>query len=227
MVCATGQWTFLRVSTSPDVSVVRATEAIYDAITVDGFKRTETKLAVGIRLSISDVRFQGSESTSRYEDVKDKDGKITGRTYHYKITARYSVNGSYSIMGPGKDDEVKKPEPAPAAKTNLFLANVTKAPDQAAPNEGKRIGGGQLPMQLVFTSQEYTTSGQAEQYFERNQPAIRTDLVSNYVNGGIASVNADANALFGYTPVGGRDFLWILDLEKHPEFESSRKRSRP
>lgn len=68
-------------------------------------------------------------------------------------------------------------------------------------------------MQLVFTSQEYTTSGQAEQYFERNQPAIRTDLVSNYVNGGIASVNADANALFGYTPVGGRDFLWILGLD--------------
>ncbi len=212
----------VRVNAVTAITRVMPAESVYDRININGFQRTETAPTVGITVTMGDVRFQRSETTTRTEEVKDKEGKVTGRNYYYKLTARYSVSGNYQITGPpptgAPAEEPKKAEPAAPVKTNRFLTNVVTS-DAPATVQGKRVGWGIFPSEMVFVSDEFRNSGDAEKYFTINRSSIQNELITNYVNAAIASVNADANGLFGYTPMSGRDFLWILDSKKHPEYE--------
>ena len=212
----------VRVNAAPAITRVVAAESVYDRIKINGFRQTETAPTVGITITLGDVRFVRSETTSRTEEVKDKDGKVTGRNYYYKLTARYSFNGSYRITGPPTDapaEEPKKAEPAAPVKTNRFLTNVVSASPAEQTLRGKQVGAGFFPTEMIFASEEFRTSGDAEKYFYNNRNSIQDELITNQVNAAIASVNNDANGLFGYTPASGKDFLWILDSKKHPEYE--------
>jgi hypothetical protein len=209
----------VRINIAPAITRVVAAEAVYDQIKINGFQQTETDPSVGITVTMGDVRFVRSETTNRTEEVKDKDGKVTGRNYFYKLTARYSISGNYRITGPFTDTPAKEPkkvESAAPSKTNRFLTNVVSAPQEP---QRKQVSAGWFPVEMVFTSGEFKTPGDAEKYFYVNRNSIQNELITNYVNSAIVSVNTDANRLFGYTPTSGKDFLWILDSKKHPEYE--------
>lgn len=209
----------VRVNSSPAVSSVVPETAIYDQLKIFGFQKTEISPTVGITVNFGDVRFEKSETMSRTEERKDKDGKVTSRVTYYSIKVTYSANGSYKVVGPkaelvlAKKAEDEKPK---EVKTNRFMTAVQKTDEAAAP---KAVQNGSLSQLVTYTTQEYTSLTDASRYMEQNQASIRTNLINDYVNQSIRSVNYSANSYYGYVPTKTREHLWILDSKKHPEYE--------
>jgi len=214
---APDQRTFgVRVICSPSVASAYAESAIYDKIGLAGFNRVEANPTVGLVLEFGNVRFEKSETRSRVEEKKDKDGKVTGQTTYYTITVRYSFSGNYKVIGPRAEAQSltrKEKAKAKELNTNRFL----QAASSADPAKGVTANGA-FPYEMAYTTVEYKNLADANRYIQQNQQSIRADLIAQYVTDAINTVNADANRWYGYVPTQTREFLWILDSKSHPEY---------
>lgn len=69
-------------------------EQVASMINLDGWKKVDDKGHVTIRVVFDNLIIEKSDVVERYEDKKDKDGKVIGRTYYYKPTIIYSFQSS-------------------------------------------------------------------------------------------------------------------------------------
>ncbi len=206
----------VRVQCAPSVASAYPEAQIYDKIGLSGFERVESNPTVGIQVDFGNVRFEKSETRTRTEEKKDKDGKVTSKITYYTITVRYSISGGYKVLGPRVDEKSlsrKEKEKAKDLQNNRFLQSAS----QTDPAKGVTTSG-YFPYEVSYTTREYTSLVDANRYIEQNQQNIRTDLVTKYVTDALATINLDANRWYGYVPVQTREFLWILDSKSHPEF---------
>ncbi|MRS63065.1 hypothetical protein GJJ30_17330 [Larkinella terrae] len=206
----------VRVLCSPSVASAYPESSIYEKIGLSGFQRVENNPAVGITVEFGNVRFERSETKTRTEEKKDKDGKVTEQITYYSMIVRYSFSGNYKVLGTRTDEKSlsrKEKEKAKDLQNNRFLQSAS----QSDPVKSVTTSGS-FPYELSYTTIEYRNLADARRYIEQNQQTIRTDLITKYVTDAIARVNEDANRWYGYVPTQTREFLWILDSKSHPEF---------
>jgi len=212
----------VQVECGPSIATAFPKQVVNDKIRVSGFKRVEADPLVGITLELDEVKFERSEASSRTEERKDKDGKVVGRDTYHRITVFYNSSGRYVITGPKAAEAARQPEPAKAeAKANRFLQASAPA---AAPTSGLGIvDRGFLSKTLTHTTAEFSSAAEASRYIQENQSAIRDKLVTQYVNESIGYVNMVVDNKYGYAPTQTREFLWILDSKRHPEYEAQQE----
>ena len=206
----------VRVMGSPSVASAYPESAMYEKINLSGFQRVENNPAIGITVEFGNVRFEKSETKTRIDEKKDKDGKVTDRITYYSMIVRYSFSGNYKVLGARTDEKSlsrKEKEKAKELQSNRFLQTAT----QTGPEKSVTTSG-YFPSELSFTTTEYKNLADARRYIEQNQQTIRTDLITKYVTDALVRVNEDANRWYGYVPTQTREFLWILDSKSHPEY---------
>jgi hypothetical protein len=206
----------VRLLCSPSVASAYPESSIYEKIGLSGFQRVENDPAVGITVEFGNVRFEKSETKTRTEEKKDKDGKVTDQITYYSIIVRYSFSGNYKVLGARTDEKSlsrKEKEKAKDLQNNRFLQSAS----QADPTKSVTTSG-YFPTELTFTTVEYKNLADARRYIEQNQQTIRTDLITKYVTNALVQINQDANRWYGYVPTQTREFLWILDSKSHPEY---------
>ena len=193
-----------------------------ERLKVDGWKRVTDDPTIGVEFNLDDFVFRGSESKNETVEIKDKSGAVTSRTTYYWLEATYSGRGICKYKAPFTPKPLTEKEIAEAkAKAdqkaaNRFLANVqTNAPQEPAGNS-KTIN---LSQDIVYQT-EKTTNGTSElsEKFNLNKDAIYGDYLRRFSESAISKVNGAINGQYGYIPVGGREFLWILDSKDHPEY---------
>ena len=69
-------------------------EQVASMVDLYGWKRVDAKGHITIRIMLDNLIIEKSDVVERYEEKKDKDGKVTGRTYYYKPTIIYSFQSS-------------------------------------------------------------------------------------------------------------------------------------
>ena len=69
-------------------------EQVASMVDLNGWKRVDVKGHVTIRIMLDNLIIEKSDVVERSEEKKDKDGKVTGRTYYYKPTVIYSFQSS-------------------------------------------------------------------------------------------------------------------------------------
>jgi hypothetical protein len=72
----------------------------------------------------------------------------------------------------------------------------------------------------LWSSQEFTTSKEATDYYSANEGKIRKDLSAAQNKNNLIALSAWLTTNFGYKPLKMSDLLWILDSKKHPEYQA-------
>jgi hypothetical protein len=198
---------------------------IYDKIHISGWKKVESDPTVGVEVNLEDFTFAGTESKSKTNETKDKDGKVTSSTTTYWVEARYQSRGVCRVKGPitpqaptaKQLEEQKKKE---EAKTNnRFLANVsaTKAPE---PTDGYNIGLGET---FTYNTESQTSPSAASRIFQDKKESIYSEKLRSFVDGSINHVNRNLDDRYGFRAITTDDYLWILDSKDHPEFQTQQE----
>jgi hypothetical protein len=77
---------------------------IEDAMLIEGQRKTDSQeeahLILG--LSLGDIIILSSDVVERKEDVKDKDGKVTGTNYFYTVKVTYTFEAAFSVRAGGE-----------------------------------------------------------------------------------------------------------------------------
>jgi hypothetical protein len=178
----------VEVTTSSVVSGVYSNESLKSQVAIDGFKYTEPSAHLNIYLFFSDLNFQNSSITSRKEEIKDKDGKVTGSKMWYSATANYRFGVEVTV----KDSNM----------------NVL---DQFQPYSTSNL--------LTYTSQEYLVANDAANYFNNNVGEIKRGLAKQLVDNALVNIRGAIKNKYGYAVMAYKDYLWILDSKKHPEYK--------
>jgi hypothetical protein len=220
---APDQRTFgVRVESVPIVSDTYPSDAVYQKISLSGFEKVERDPMVGITIRFTDFRFLKSDIETRTEEVKDKDGKVTGTNYYYRVVASYEGSGSYVIKGPKPSGQAQT-TPTEAAPANRFLAKASAASQEAQSANVVTVASRSLFRGLSYRSGEYRSSVDASRAFRDNQQSVQRNLTNDFVKQAIDMVNGVLADTYGYVPVGERQFLWILDSERHPEYATQQE----
>lgn len=75
----------------------------------------------------------------------------------------------------------------------------------------------------VYKSPEFALRALAEGYFVINSLSVTKDLFQRCVTKAMYNLNNRINYNFGYNEVTAKDFMWIIDTKKHPEYAAYRK----
>jgi hypothetical protein len=75
----------------------------------------------------------------------------------------------------------------------------------------------------VYRSPEFAIKALAEGYFMVNALTVTRDLYRNCVNRAMHSLSDRITDNFGFNEVTSKDFMWIIDSRKHPEYAAHRK----
>jgi hypothetical protein len=76
---------------------------------------------------------------------------------------------------------------------------------------------------LIYNSPEFAFKKLAEGYFMLNALSTSGDLYRNCVNRAIHDLNESITYDFGFSEVTARDYMWIIDSRKHPEYSEHRQ----
>lgn len=218
----------VKVISANSVHSIYSEADVYDKLYISGYQKVEANPTIRVNVNFNDVRFEKTDIQTRTVENKDKDGKVTSRSYYYTLVATYSSGGGYQVYGPRDDDPAQKPadDNTKSAKPNRFLQAIVsndKAPELA---NKKMIKSGFFTNRLTYSTKEYNSSADASRYFEQNQASIRGELITNYVTNAINEVNSTINSTYGYVPTQSREYLWILDSKSHPEYETQQEAIR-
>jgi hypothetical protein len=63
-----------------------------NSINIEGFKKITEKAHINVDIYMDDLMIEAADVAERVEEVKDKDGKVTGKNYYYRATATYSFS---------------------------------------------------------------------------------------------------------------------------------------
>lgn len=202
-----------------------------------GFKQVEKDGTLKMVIDVSSM-IQGTPSLStRVDEQKDKNGKVTSRTNYYTYSSTNYASSACTIYGPLsekeiaeeaaklKEKEAKKKEKDKAPE-NPFLKNATNAtPSQEnAGNDGttaayKRIKYKDLNTSYVHSGGEYASTTAALNSYNQGAIAAFNNHLTAYPNDVIDRSQYEANYIYGYYPVKlTYQKMKTLDSDKHPEY---------
>ncbi|KAB7729940.1 hypothetical protein F5984_12190 [Rudanella paleaurantiibacter] len=208
----------VRVNTAPAVRQTIPASQVYDQVHLSGFRKVEDRPTVGVTINFGEVRFERSETKTRTQDRKDRDGKVIGQDMFYTMVLTYSASGDFSLYAPREStaSEKRQEEKQQAAVAqNRFLQSANLSGGNGS---ARSVTGDQFARTLTHTTREFSNLNDLNRYVKENSESIRMELINNYVQSSVRSVNNEINRWYGYVPYNERDFLWILDSKNHPEF---------
>lgn len=206
----------IRIGLGSNIRRAYPEQAIFDNINVAGFRKVEANPAVGITFTMSDLRVEKTEIKTRQIDRKDKSGK-TMKVDQFTLVATFSTAGRFQLYGP-KTGESRTVQQTPAAQPNRFLQAIAGEQAVNPATYSALITSNYFPNTISYSTREYDSANEANQYFERNQRSIQNELITNYINNALKTINEQVNTWYGYVPTHSREFLWILDSKNHPEY---------
>ncbi len=201
--------------------------SVNSKLRVAGWKKVEKDATVNINLDLVDFNLISSNLKEDVSETKDKDGKVTSRSYLYYVNAEFSQDGRIKITGPFSPPVLsKKEQEAIKAKeekvaTNRFLAktNVATTPKVDLNNKIEN-----LPSRKNYTSDKFKTSKEAVETFNTAKTSITDNQLRSFTNNGIDRANDIADYYFGFpTAYQSTDHLWILDSKSHPEYQTQQE----
>lgn len=186
-----------------------------DKVEINGWKKVSGNATVTVEIFLEDFVAGESKLESRIEDIKDKNGKVTGRVTYYKGVSKFITRGYAAIKGPVTivppsakelEEKAKKEE---AVSNNRFLKNaVISKPAESADAGPLRIN---LSETLVHATEETTDAKKASLDLENNRSAVYDAKLREFVLNAIKGVNGRINHLYGFTPQKNKELLWIMD----------------
>lgn len=209
-----------------------------EAVNIYGWLKTVSNPTLDVQIKIYGFKNGGPQSSSRTEEVKDKNGKVTSRTTYYKYYATNTGSGDLFVYGKKniipkaskKDDndkdkkKVEKKKKADEAEENPFLKNVDiKKTGETQANEGSA----KLPLAYAaavgsdynYNTSEYTSAGSAFEEYKSNANSAANNHENKFRDDYIKSAVYSLNSWYGYMPYNYRVKFKRLDTEKHPEFK--------
>lgn len=207
----------VRVNVAPAVVKLMPPIDVYNQIQLSGFRKVENNPTVGATISFNAVRFEKSETKTRTEERKDREGKVIETITYYANELTYSASGGYQITGPRdntRQEQRKEEKKQGEVASNRFLQNASLS----SGNTGRQVDSGTFPFTMTQRTKEFRNLADLNRYVTENKESIMIELLAGYVQNGINTVNQNLNRWYGYVPYTGRDFLWILDSKSHPEY---------
>ncbi|MFZ1705608.1 MAG: hypothetical protein WAT79_14760 [Saprospiraceae bacterium] len=191
----------------------------------------ESNSTLDIKVDIGYFNYGSPNSSSRVEEKKDKDGKVTGRVTHYKTTVANYSRGSMKIIGitnplppkvvstkESKSDKKNKEKEQKLA-SNPFLQNVDLNSTSPQSSDTKEeVYSYSLDKEYVFDSGEHSTPSAAYKRYADNAGNIRNENENDFRNNYTKWINNYNNKYYGYAPVNNYVRFKKLDSKKHPEF---------
>jgi len=177
----------IRIEATSSVKDGFSESGMKEGITIDGMKKIPENGHINIYTLFDDVMIEKSEVKERTEEKKDRDGKVTSKTYYYYVEVGYSFAARASITD---------------YKGATLVSNWVLA------DRGNKQS---------YTSTEYSTYSDAAKYYNNNKYELRNQFTRQQVTAALQSLNASLNLNFGYSARRDPDILWILDSKKHPE----------
>ena len=75
----------------------------------------------------------------------------------------------------------------------------------------------------TFNTQEFSTYNDASYYWKYQFLIVTREIIRKEVAETLRQLSTDLTYNYGFTPRSVNDFLWIVDLKKHPEYYDHRK----
>jgi hypothetical protein len=207
----------VRVNVAPAVKRLMPPIDVYNQVQLSGFNKVEDSPTVGATISFNAVRFEKSETKTRTEERKDRDGKVIETITYYANELTYSASGGYQITGPRdntRSEQRKEEKKQTEVSSNRFLQNA----NLSSGNTGRQVDSGTFPYTMTQRTKEFRNLADLNRYVYENKESIMIELLAGYVQNGINTLNQSLNRWYGYVPYTGRDFLWILDSKSNPEY---------
>jgi len=165
-------------------------EAIADAINLELWKKVNTNGDLTINIFLDDLVIERSEQKSRQQDVKDKDGKVTGSETYYWVEMQYSYYTTVEAIDNKKQQSIQK-----------LIIN-----DRAT--------------KMTWKSGEYKDSKQSADYYNNNRYGIKEQLIRTLTNNALITINNNLRRNYAFISNNTIDILWVLNNSKHPEHEA-------
>jgi hypothetical protein len=167
-------------------------DQVKNIIGIEGWKKVDSRGHIIVNVNLEDLVIESSEMKSREEEIKDKDGKVTGKKTYYYAQAIYSWAGSASV--------------------NDYKGNAIMRTYGLADRNNK----------MTWKSNEYGTSSDAANYYNNNKYEIRNALTKEVVTNALTQFQRSLNYRYGFRVVADQDFMWIMDSKKHPENDAQK-----
>jgi len=72
-------------------------QSVTNMINIEGRKKVDDRGHIQINVTLQDFMIESSNVEERIEEVKDKDGKVTGRNYYFKMVVKYSFSAFATV----------------------------------------------------------------------------------------------------------------------------------
>ena len=179
-------YSFSIMSTST-VRYLYPDEQVKGMLMIEGWRQLEKKGHVNISISMQDIIIVSNTVQYRTEEIKDKDGKVTGKNYYYYPEVTYTWQATLGA-------------------TDYKGTPVIRDYDYADRRS-----------YIVWKGPEFSTNALANDYIYNNRMQIRDNLTQDNVTQTLKQFKNIINNRIGYRTWWENDELWILDNKKHPE----------
>ncbi len=115
------------------------------------------------------------------------------KSYYYRIKLTYTIGATYEVKGPENKEIVKF--------SNYYDQGNFK----------------------TWESSEYSTSAEANRYYNDNAASIKAGIVTDLINTFTNKISNFLSYEIGFASQTLNDHFWILDSKKHDEFENNQK----
>ncbi|MFT3680797.1 MAG: hypothetical protein QM791_11030 [Ferruginibacter sp.] len=177
------------VSSSSNIRDIFPEDQLCSMVMIDGWKQLESKAHISINMTFRDVIVVSNTIQKRTEEIKNKDGKVTGKLYYYYPEVQYTWEASANVTD---------------HKGKTIMGNTI----YSTRSDTK-----------VWKGKEYDTYELAQEFIYNNKREIKDNIVQGHITETAKSLKQYLNNTYGYQSSWYSDALWILDNKKHPEYD--------
>ncbi len=189
--------------------------------------------ALEIKFTVRGMDFGLANNSNRKVETKDKDGKVTGTTFYYKVSVNNTGRSELYVYGPENSyanylQNLKRQEKAKDNKkeqkkmqeeaNNPFLSKVNKKVVESNGGTKPLSFRGDMSRQYFYSTNEHLTAEKASKEYSDNARREARNHENQYLNDLPSIVESQLNNEYGFTPGRARLAFKKLSSDKHPEF---------
>jgi hypothetical protein len=189
--------------------------------------------ALEIKFTVRGMDFGLANNSNRKVETKDKDGKVTGTTFYYKVSVNNTGRSELYVYGPENSyanylQSLKRQEKAKDNKkeqkkmqeeaNNPFLSKVNKKVVESNGGTKPLAFRGDMSRQYFYSTNEHLTAEKASKEYSDNARRESRNHENQYLNDLPSIVESQLNSEYGFTPGRARLAFKKLSSDKHPEF---------
>ncbi|MCP9756878.1 hypothetical protein EGI26_17065 [Lacihabitans sp. CCS-44] len=183
----------VNVKNSASVRQYMQEDEIASRIKIDGFQRADGQ-PNSVTINMNFDEFIVRKNELTSRTEETKDkAGKVTKSYYYRIKLTYTLGAAYEVKSPDNKDIVKY--------VNYYDNSDLK----------------------VWESSEYSTSAEANRYYNDNSASIRANILTNLVNAFTNRISSYLRYEIGFASQELNEYFWILDSKKHDEFENNQK----